>query len=297
MKANQMKVNTKRKRTGQLAMDFKQTIIGNDIYQSWLEDASDLVGRKKRAKYIHKTKIAHLMDLPPVAIVSGLAGKHFTEIYYLKPLLELYRRSIHIRPSHDSAPKPPEPVVPLIPMEENNGFGAQWLRPLLEANYFIPCGDHGEEISKSECKYFCLDCMGKSICSYCLIHHREHRIVQIRRSNYHNVIRVNEVQKHIDISGVQHYVINNAEIVFLNEHPQFRHGKGVTNICEICARTLLDSFRFCSLGCKAKKMMYVVEKSYGICGKAFQVNMSDPELQSCHFDVCSGYRIAIKKTP
>ncbi|KAI3897997.1 hypothetical protein MKX03_027532 [Papaver bracteatum] len=129
---------------------------------------------------------------------------------------------------------------------ENNGFGAQWLRPLLEANYFVPCRDHGEDMSKSECKYFCLDCMGKSICSYCLIHHREHRIVQIRRSNYHNVIRVNEVQKYIDISGVQHYVINNAEIVFLNERPQLRQHKGVTNTCEegdVCSG-----------------------KSYGICG-------------------------------
>ncbi|RZC57567.1 hypothetical protein C5167_004867 [Papaver somniferum] len=263
-------VLTKRKRTGQLAMDFKQTIIGNDIYKSWLEDASDLVGRKKRAKSINKLKIAQLMDLPPVAIVCGLAGKHCTEVYYPKPLLELYRRSIHIRPPRDSAPKPPEPVVPLIPMKENNGFGAQWLRPLLEANYFIPCRDHEEEMSKTESKYFCLDCMGKSICSYCLIHHREHRIVQIRRSNYHNVIRVNEVQKHIDISGVQHYVINNAEIVFLNERPQLRHGEED----DVCCR-----------------------KSYGICGKAFQVNMSDPKLQSGHFDIFSGCRIAIRKTP
>ncbi|KAI3946860.1 hypothetical protein MKW98_003423, partial [Papaver atlanticum] len=109
MKANQMKANTKRKRTGQLAMDFKQTIIGSDLYQSWLEDASDLVGRKKRVKSINKMKIAQLMDLPPAAIVCGLAGKHCTEIYYPKPLLELYKRSIHIRPPRDSAPKPPEP--------------------------------------------------------------------------------------------------------------------------------------------------------------------------------------------
>ncbi|KAI3871432.1 hypothetical protein MKX03_030775, partial [Papaver bracteatum] len=130
MKANQMKANMKRKRTGQLAMDFKQTIIGNHIYKSWLEDASDLVGRKKSAKSINKMKIAQLMDLPPVAIVCGLAGKHCTEVYYPKPLLELYRRSIYIRPP------------------QNHGFGAQWFRPLLEANYFVPCRDHGEEKSK-----------------------------------------------------------------------------------------------------------------------------------------------------
>ncbi|XP_039130346.1 uncharacterized protein LOC120266671 isoform X2 [Dioscorea cayenensis subsp. rotundata] len=131
-----------------------------------------------------------------------------------------------------------------------------WLEPLLTTPFFSTCSSHSDA-ARSERNMYCLDCSGTAFCFYCRSEsHSGHRVIQIRRSSYHDVVRVAEVQKSLDISGVQTYVINSARVLFLNERPQPRGGaKGVASphACEICSRSLLDPFRFCSLGCKEEE--------------------------------------------
>ncbi|XP_008787468.2 uncharacterized protein LOC103705512 [Phoenix dactylifera] len=135
-----------------------------------------------------------------------------------------------------------------------------WLEPLLTTPFFSACPSHSDA-ARSECNMYCLDCSSSSgaaaaaFCFYCRTdRHSGHRVIQIRRSSYHDVVRVAEIQKVLDITGVQTYVINSARVLFLNERPQPRASAKAAgasaHTCEICARSLLDPFRFCSLGCK-----------------------------------------------
>lgn len=127
-----------------------------------------------------------------------------------------------------------------------------WLEALLSTDFFSACSTH-KHASRNECNLFCLDCHNDAFCFYCRsTRHEDHLVIQIRRSSYHDVVRVAEIEKVLDISGVQTYVINSARVLFLNERRQLKSStaKGSSHLCEACSRSLLEPFRFCSLGCK-----------------------------------------------
>uniref|UniRef100_A0A7N2MFG4 Sister chromatid cohesion 1 protein 1 n=1 Tax=Quercus lobata TaxID=97700 RepID=A0A7N2MFG4_QUELO len=110
-------VKRKARRPPASAMDYEQTMIPGHIYQSWLQNASDIVsrrGRKRKHVDIMSTmKIVNLMELPPVVLIGDLFINGDRAVYYPPPLLELWMKSI--QPPHDSAsertspPMPPEP--------------------------------------------------------------------------------------------------------------------------------------------------------------------------------------------
>ncbi|KAL4180090.1 hypothetical protein AMTRI_Chr13g90400 [Amborella trichopoda] len=123
-----------------------------------------------------------------------------------------------------------------------------WLEALNSQKFFVGCSAH-ESAKKNEKNIFCLDCC-TSICPHCLPAHRAHRLVQVRRYVYHDVVRLEDLEKLIDCSNVQAYTINSAKVVFIKKRPQNRQFKGSGNVCTNCDRTLQEPYIHCSLGCK-----------------------------------------------
>ncbi|WJX93740.1 hypothetical protein P8452_75230 [Trifolium repens] len=135
-----------------------------------------------------------------------------------------------------------------------------WLEKLLAiTTFFTACEVHSDE-SKIECnKFWCIDCYENALCQSCITtSHKGHRVIQIRRLSYNEAIKTIEIYKHVDILGIQTYLINNSTAVFINKRPlpqpkNNKNGKnGYTSIscCKTCKRNLVDSSYFCSLACK-----------------------------------------------
>ncbi|KAI3458509.1 hypothetical protein Pfo_015172 [Paulownia fortunei] len=105
------------RRPAAFAMDYDQNIIPGQIYQSWLQNSSDIVSRRGRKRKpmdaLSIMKIATLMGLPSVVLVEKLVINGNRQVHYPAPLLEVWMRST--QPPHDSPsgrtsqPQPPEP--------------------------------------------------------------------------------------------------------------------------------------------------------------------------------------------
>ncbi|KAM6546777.1 hypothetical protein CsatB_027513 [Cannabis sativa] len=91
---------------------------------------------------------------------------------------------------------------------------------------------------------------------HCVTSHCLHRRLQICKYVYHNVVRLQDIQKHLDCSKIQTYKINGEKAVHLNPRPQSKDAKPSTKSlcagsCEACNRYIQDPpNRFCSISCK-----------------------------------------------
>ncbi|XP_010244300.1 PREDICTED: uncharacterized protein LOC104588170 isoform X2 [Nelumbo nucifera] len=114
-----------------------------------------------------------------------------------------------------------------------------WIFSLLSEKFFDPCVVH-ENAKKNEKNTFCLDCC-ITICPHCLNLHNSHRLLQVRRYVYHDVIRLDDMEKLFDCGFVQ--------------RPQTRTFKGSGSFCNSCDRNLQEPFQFCSLACKVRYLV------------------------------------------
>eukprot|EP00261_Vitis_vinifera_P034809 XP_019076052.1 PREDICTED: uncharacterized protein LOC100263681 isoform X3 [Vitis vinifera] len=102
-----------------------------------------------------------------------------------------------------------------------------WVESFLSTRFYSGCTKHPDAAHK-ECNMFCIDCRSDAFCSHCRISlHSGHAVIQlinsqIRRSSYHNAVKVMEVEKLLDVSGVQSYVVNKCKVVYLDRKTQMQ---------------------------------------------------------------------------
>ncbi|XP_050879496.1 uncharacterized protein LOC127083247 [Lathyrus oleraceus] len=134
-----------------------------------------------------------------------------------------------------------------------------WLEKLLSiTTFFTVCKMHPDE-PKNECNMFCLECNDNPFCGSCIASdHKDHHVIQIRRSSYNEAIKTSDIYKLVDILGIQTYIINSFTVVFINKRDRSqpkrnnvgKFGYMSDSLCKICKKSLVDPTYFCSLACK-----------------------------------------------
>ncbi|PON51391.1 Rad21/Rec8-like protein [Parasponia andersonii] len=143
----EVQLKPKRRKRGRAVasfMDYEQTIVPGHVYQSWLQDTSDIVSRRgrgrrnrKRTSLVSTMKISHLMELPPIVLIDDLLTTGNREVYYPQPLMEMWLKSTQIpqkSPSERNSPPMPQeglnyhdPVG--FSFQDQSGLGSQPVDP------------------------------------------------------------------------------------------------------------------------------------------------------------------------
>eukprot|EP00898_Chlorokybus_atmophyticus_P005369 jgi/Chlat1/5833/Chrsp4S06226 len=140
------------------------------------------------------------------------------------------------------------------------GLEPAWLAGLIGGTFFVPCPEHVAAAGggvKGERNFFCMQCPDAALCPLCLSAHRGHKVIQVRKSSYHDAVRLLDIQHQLDLSSIQTYVINSARIIFLRARPHAQvptTSKAFQSSCVVCDRSLQDNFKYCSIGCKITHM-------------------------------------------
>ncbi|KAL8257420.1 hypothetical protein R6Q59_029461 [Mikania micrantha] len=132
------------RRVPSIIMDYEQTMIPGHMYQSWLQDASDI-----HLDSIRSIKIERLMDLPPVALVDGLLPNGNRDIYYPLPLLKQWMKltqPVHDLPSGETSP--PHPPARSSSLPETNNYHDPTTFPFEDHHSGAGSGSLGASIEK-----------------------------------------------------------------------------------------------------------------------------------------------------
>lgn len=78
----------------------------------------------------------------------------------------------------------------------------KWLENFLSRAFFDPCSTH--HLHRNELNRYCVDCK-VSVCQHCSSSetHQQHKILKMYRHCYRDVVSLDSIEKHMDISQIQ----------------------------------------------------------------------------------------------
>ncbi|XP_021891347.1 uncharacterized protein LOC110809748 [Carica papaya] len=143
-------------------------------------------------------------------------------------------------------------VKEVIMLEESNQK-PEWLEPFMQTTFFDVCPIHA--FFQIEKNAFCINCC-VDICQYCLSSpaHRSHKIIQIYRHVYKEVVSIPTIENYMDCSKIQQYKCNKKMVLAIKPLPHVSTAARFDVACRGCGRRLaMPSLHlYCSISCKVK---------------------------------------------